>query len=420
MRGSINILENPDADEEDPIESVDTEIPSVLTKNEEFSEEEMEVDGSDHFDNFLDVQEHFVPPEIKKEIIEEDFIKVEIKAEPDVENLIQDEWNFLNDDIFQLKNDPEINELKTKLDMTEHLHPVVLLDRLPNEIISTWTNIKQEGEEYPERKRSYVKRESRPMPRDSYKRFCEARRIARNRKIKGHPYICDICGFQSKTKQRMKKHMIGHKKERKQYRYRCKICNETFSRSMYWTEHMRKIHGAASLYENLSKDYVCDLCGKDYYTITQMRSHIYLTHCTEFHFECTECPRKFKTKAYLDRHKENVHNKNLRYPCLYCGKLFKKNFQLKSHELQHTMERELCKICGKMVRNMKNHLKTTHNQNKKRPELIPCPTCGKGFSKFTLQLHIDRVHFKKIDAQTMIRHCPSCDATFTRVDDLRR
>lgn len=432
VRGSITVLKIEDKNVN--IEEEEEEIRNPVRKEEILFEEknvemlenidDMEIEALDDMNDYDDIlgssSYHSEKlPKLEIELLKKEDFKVEIKTEPDIEtfnsSFIQDDWSYYNVTNEQsFKNDEDLKGfLNTKSILP---NPYVFLERLDYETITKYLRIKDEDG-------NLIKIKSEPtkmkMSEQHRRKLNKMRKVAFRRRIKGASYQCDLCDFQSKSKNKLIRHFVIHRKKLRNTKHSCEYCKETFNRRVYLREHQRQIHNIIP--DNSSnKKFVCDLCGKGFSTITLMKSHVKIIHNTERVLQCSYCPLKFKTKMYLERHESDVHLKIYRYPCPYCGKFFKRKHQLKNHELKHITPPEECKICGKMVKIMQTHIKFVHEMKKKPPELIPCPQCGKGFSKGNLQLHIDRTHNKVIDERTKIRHCLQCDQTFTRVDDLRR
>lgn len=418
VRGLLSVIENEqhsDSEQDDTIkeEIIIEEILNDETglKNDDKHDDVLEDDNYQQLDDCLDLSPVIERIEEEEDdyddikMVKEPFVKIEIKTEPEIDDIlsppiIQGDWNYL-------KSDPDIFNMTSDLP-----NPYVLLERLDYATIMKWIKVKNEDKDT---KSDML--DKRILIEKNRKKMLKMRILAFKRRIKGTSYECDMCEFMSKSKDRLAKHLNQHKKNFKRTQHKCEFCTESFSRIVHLYQHKKLIHKIANP-EYTTKDYICDLCGKAYGTIGMLRGHLKLTHSTTF-YACSFCPMKFKTKIYVERHENDVHLKIRKYACQFCGKCFKRKHGLKSHENRHTANREICPICGKSVKILKEHIKFAH-ETKKEQELIPCPQCGKGFTKYNLQFHIERIHLKVITERTQIRHCLKCDQSFPRVDDLRR
>ncbi|KAL7047899.1 hypothetical protein ACKWTF_003144 [Chironomus riparius] len=417
VRGLLSVIENEqhsDSEQDDTIKEeviIEEHVNAETGLKNDKHDDVLEYDNYEQLDDCLDLSpviesiEEDDDDNHDTKMIKEPFVKIEIKTEPDIDDMlsppiIQEDWNYL-------KSDPDIFNMTSDLP-----NPYVLLERLDYATIMKWIKVKKEEKDIkPEMSNKML------IMRKNKKKMLKMRMLAYNRRIKGSSYECDMCEFKSKSKNKLAKHLINHKKVSKTNRHRCEVCSESFSRIVHLHQHKKVIHKISNT-DYTTKDYICDLCGRAYGTIGMLKSHLKLTHSTTY-YPCQFCPMKFKTRVYVERHENDVHLKIRKYACQFCGKCFKRKHGLKSHENRHTSHREICPICGKSVKILKEHIKFAH-ETKKEQELIPCPQCGRGFSKYNLQFHIERFHLKVINERTQVRHCLKCDQSFPRVDDLRR
>ena len=118
----------------------------------------------------------------------------------------------------------------------------------------------------------------------------------------------------------------------------CNICNKKFSRLSYL-----KIHK--------SKDkFNCRECPEVFCTKTKLTIHMNLKHGKK-KFKCEECLREFKAKWNLERHiKSRKCNE-----CHPCGIVFCTVSDLKSHTYI-THKCQLCEYCGKKYEFLDRHI----------------------------------------------------------------
>ena len=118
------------------------------------------------------------------------------------------------------------------------------------------------------------------------------------------------------------------------------------------------------------------------------------------------------------------------FSCDVCGKQFLHLRNMKRHKysIHMNLDQHQCKVCGKELKgtfNLKVHLKTQHKViqttiavEAKMPSSAPneyvCETCSKVFNcKGNLNQHIHGVHEKKVYI------CIFCDKTYSRYDRLK-
>jgi C2H2-type zinc finger/Zinc finger, C2H2 type len=82
-----------------------------------------------------------------------------------------------------------------------------------------------------------------------------------------------------------------------------------------------------------------------------------------------------------------------------------------------------CSICGRMVSNMKVHLR--HHAAKINNLLVNCPMCEKKIGKYQLIRHIKAVHQKEFQTDRSklnikVYTCSICDDYFSRKQELRQ
>ena len=161
--------------------------------------------------------------------------------------------------------------------------------------------------------------------------------------------------------------------------------------------------------------YTCDKCGIKFLSWMSIYSHVTTVHKLVGDFKCENCSKIFKTPGNLKRHVQSIHKKIRSFVCHICAQAFPSNSKLMMHFHVHS-EPEECKLCGRLVRNMKQHLKR-HESSANRT-FLTCPVCGKIYDKFVLPVHIDRVHVKSFNGNVF--RCDKCDNEYTRREDLRQ
>lgn len=193
-----------------------------------------------------------------------------------------------------------------------------------------------------------------------------------------------------------------------EYDFVCHICDETFERMFFLTNHTREQHSCLP-------QVACNTCGKYLATWETLVSHRKKHFTENATFECFFCSAKFVTQTGLSIHNKIKHEKNnpngaiTRYSCGVCGKEFKDCHVLKNHMRVHLSDEEkfpiVCEICEKRLANkysLKHHIATVHEQTKN----VSCNLCNKTFSsKSNLRSHL-------ISHSTENIKCPVCGLIF--------
>ena len=93
-----------------------------------------------------------------------------------------------------------------------------------------------------------------------------------------------------------------------------------------------------------------------------LESHV----CIKKH-KCKECGEMFYNESERIHHFEAMHSELLPTSnCEICGIIFRgigASSSLKKHLKNHTKGETECPHCGKKVRQLENHIATTHTQN---------------------------------------------------------
>lgn len=139
-----------------------------------------------------------------------------------------------------------------------------------------------------------------------------------------------------------------------------------------------------------SRQFICDKCGSKLSSRQSFLAHFNMLHGSIKSY-CDLCPRSFTLKSLLAHHIETKHSK-LSLNCETCGyKSFDKKL-FKIHMRIHGEKTE-CKVCHKIVANVKGHMR---NHVK-----VKCTICSMILTKGSLLPHMKRhnngLHRKKIN-----------------------
>jgi hypothetical protein len=320
-------------------------------------------------------------------------VRIEIKVEPQEE----EQKNFILQDHSIFVYDHYESQKVQKIE--DDLNPIVVLEKLDSQTLLKWQKpkkIKAESESFEKVSRLHR------LYKDIY-----MERIEQKKKT---TLTCDECGEVFNNKALLKEHVYGHNYKHGTD-YFCDLCDAEFFFKRSLQHHKRDVHC-----EKIN--FICDLCGNKYYSYPSITYHLTIVHMKIADFRCPICPSKsFKTRANLNRHDRLVHQKIMRFQCNICGKFFQTKEQVKVHEKCHN-DPVPCHICGKLVRNLNNHVKQVHETDRKAQQSC-CVECGKMVKSYNIQFHIDRIH-RKLPIPGKIYPCVQCSETFSRSDDLRR
>lgn len=184
-----------------------------------------------------------------------------------------------------------------------------------------------------------------------------------------------------------------------QVRDTCPICQKYFPDYHRMVAHVRNVH---------KKPFKCDMCRRQFFSQEVLDKHR-LSHGGSF-FECNVCHLKYKREETMIAHYVRLHSDiKPEFTCDHCGKTYKLKQDLMLHINQvHMCPYQICRFCGKAVKNVKAH--EWHHANKlKRPgeqdRLYPCSLCFKKFrSETKLENHLIR-HVQRYE-------CDQCGLTF--------
>lgn len=183
----------------------------------------------------------------------------------------------------------------------------------------------------------------------------------------------------------------------------CPFCEKHFDNTKKVERHVRYVH---------RKPYQCDKCKTACYTPRALEEHK-RTHRPDYFFECKICHVKYKSEDGLKRHCVRTHsNHEPRFVCEYCGRSYKLKIDLAHHmKRTHVSELQICRFCGKKVKDVKGHEWRHQKRNREIKYEYPCHLCRKKFhhrSRLDNHLILHKKGFK----------CKDCGKEYTGTREL--
>ena len=142
-------------------------------------------------------------------------------------------------------------------------------------------------------------------------------------------YICDDCGFTTKTETLLSHHK-AYKHDSKSVM--CNVCSEKFRGRLKMLMHKRKVHVHGGKKQ-------CPHCGD---TFSMLQKHIMVMHTDDkkkLH-PCTLCGKGFIERTRLNSHTRSAHTKEKPFPCRFlCGISCAEAGNRKKHEVTRYFNR---------------------------------------------------------------------------------
>ncbi|XP_076673540.1 uncharacterized protein LOC143371803 isoform X9 [Andrena cerasifolii] len=187
----------------------------------------------------------------------------------------------------------------------------------------------------------------------------------------------------------------------------CPFCDKRFDSVKKVETHVACVH---------RRPYQCDKCKKSWRTAEALEEHKVI-HRPDYFFECDVCHVKYKSECSLKRHKLRMHSgQESKYVCEHCGRCYKLKMDLSEHVKKiHMTAPQICRFCGKAVKDVKAH-EWKHQNHKRYREAkynLSCHLCQKKFC-----------HRSRLDCH-LRRHeegfrCEMCDKDFLSTKELVR
>lgn len=161
--------------------------------------------------------------------------------------------------------------------------------------------------------------------------------------VDGNNFVCDKCSktfptaryllqhqYTCSVKRESNKKKPGYETSKKPCPY--EDCGHTSWNKITLENHINRVH----LKVGISKDFVCQECGKSYNKKDQLQEHITVIHNNIKPHVCTECGKSFGRKTRLREHMD-IHLGIARHKCPYCSRAFTNHGSMWSHKNKCTM-----------------------------------------------------------------------------------
>ena len=110
-----------------------------------------------------------------------------------------------------------------------------------------------------------------------------------------------------------------------QNKFKCEICEKSFSTNQSKNQHIRNTHGQVKIF-------TCNVCGRIFGKNQQLTLHQKNYHQQgRRQFNCDSCEKSFTQAGNLKVHIKTLHEGQRYYRCDYCGKSSTTSGNLKDH-----------------------------------------------------------------------------------------
>ena len=238
--------------------------------------------------------------------------------------------------------------------------------------------------------------------------------------ILGHynvkPFQCQLpdCGWSFVTKNKLMRHMASHTKERA---FTCNVqgCEKKFSTIYNLNSHL-KLHERTFLFS-------CANCEDKFQTERELQLHVRKEHREEvappLGCPMPDCEKTYYTKSTLDAHiRSHANVPSLK--CDICFKKFDKPSRLKQHMVFHTGEKPFpCDFPNCSWRFPTSSKLARHRRTHTNERRHTCTACGKAFGRTEhLAQHV-AIHDKEGEVKGVDCPIEGCARVYPTTGDLR-
>ena len=154
-------------------------------------------------------------------------------------------------------------------------------------------------------------------------------------------FDCDSCEKRFETRESLKNHKINfHEKN-----LSCEFCKKSYASRYHLKQHLNKVHPSNAM------DLKCHICDYRTHNRFNLKGHID-RHNKAASFICDECGKGFYSRGTLEEHKKGKHGSG--FPCDVCGATLTSMSNLRQHRKTHEPKSAdvtyQCDICGQGYR----------------------------------------------------------------------
>ncbi|KAK9873754.1 hypothetical protein WA026_002109 [Henosepilachna vigintioctopunctata] len=248
---------------------------------------------------------------------------------------------------------------------------------------------------------------------------------------KSEIYSCSECPKKLFSKQNLKRHLDGHK------RNNCTYCDQVITNRKHLIQHLLDVHSIKleraihkcgecdkryvekrSLYyhkqQHFTDKYVCSECGTVCDMYEEMKEH-YQKHEQQKNFKCSRCNQKFTRRQQYLIHIKRHNN----YKCTTCNETFASKMKMmvhkqKGHDVEGLAPKFSCPKCereffhrSKLIIHLRKHTDDKHS--------LSCQYCDKSFqSPYNYYKHCITVAHEKCSPEVSVYICESCGGQFRK------
>eukprot|EP00092_Neocalanus_flemingeri_P016180 GFUD01017512.1.p1 GENE.GFUD01017512.1~~GFUD01017512.1.p1 ORF type:complete len:584 (+),score=127.38 GFUD01017512.1:160-1911(+) len=182
----------------------------------------------------------------------------------------------------------------------------------------------------------------------------------------------------------------------------CNSCDFSSKHQKRYDKHMFEKH----------EQTLCSICGMNFETFESFTMHIE-AHMPE---KCDVCKKCFKNKDFLKKHVDSTHNRTAKEMCPVCGKIYKNvaNHVRIAHEYM-TKQCPHCPYSSKISTDLNRHIQRTHTED----TVTTCPYCAKTTKNIKRHLKINKCDKPEEKVFAHIK-CDRCDKTFSSKEHMKR
>ena len=215
------------------------------------------------------------------------------------------------------------------------------------------------------------------------------------------PYLCDICGYDTKLKVKMDLHMATKHNEDKILSYVCEVCDYKCSNQLHLRAHLQIVH-----LEGLTP-FECGVCQYQCRKRASVVKHMKIVHEKRRPFQCQHCDKAFPVNSVLIRHVESVHEKVRPHKCDTCGYGFSERRFLEKHikAVHEKIKPVACEHCDYKCTTKDTLARHMWHKHEREPR-FNCRMCDARYMRRTLL----EEHYKNEHGQSYKAYvCDKCD-----------